>query len=730
MVALLPFAVISLLSTLQVRQSTRIMIEENLANLSSEIGAEIEKTIFSAYTHIKTLAENPIIKSEQAKIEEKLVEMQKTRSFYKVFEEIALLNLDGVVLASTTYEYRGAWKYKDWFLRAKAGEAVVSPVHAILRPFRLVMITTAPIIGEDGTVKAVLAGRVNMQRIWEITDRVKIGKTGFIFVTDREGNFIAFPDKDKLLHKLSPESLRNKILINQSGTTEYLAVEGTRTLCYYMVLKGYEDYKGHGWRIGIAQDTKDAYAIIDRMQIQVLLVAVGGLVFILLLSSLLSLNIVRPVKALVKATERIAKGNLNAQVSVMTRDEIGDLGNTFNKMTEDLKRLIQQEGELLAAGERAAIIDTMPDGLIVLDFNGVIHSLNPAIVKMLGYTPEERIGKSFDELRDSIKAEDIEKFTRLLGKLIKTGHVEPVETVLRAKDGKKIPMSINYSLIKDADGNPKNIIAVLRDITERKNAERELKLHRDHLEDMVKTRTSELKRVNKELRNLTLHLQSVREEEQTRISRQIHDELGQQLYVLKMGLSWLGQELPKAPQGKSLHEEIKSMLGVLDSAVQKIRTMSRELRPAILDDLGIVAAIKSYAREFNKRTGIDCEVSFPRTGTGSSEDITLDKKRSTTIFRIFQEALTNVARHANATKVKIDLQEKPGGLTLEVKDNGKGVTKREISTPKAFGIVSMRERALFWGGNIEIKGIPCARQGKGKGTTVILNIPKKMRMQR
>ncbi|OIN97311.1 hypothetical protein AUJ66_03720 [Candidatus Desantisbacteria bacterium CG1_02_38_46] len=154
--------------------------------------------------------------------------------------------------------------------------------------------------------------------------------------------------------------------------------------------------------------------------------------------------------------------------------------NIHEDITE-LKRLQEKEKELAAAAETKAIIDGMPDSLIVLNLNGVIVNVNPAFTKTFGWKPEERIGKSFDEL------EDIEKFMKPLGELIETGNVEPVETVLRTKDGKKLAMSIAYSLIKDADGNSRNIIATLRDITKLKRAEDEVVAARDYTDNIIKS---------------------------------------------------------------------------------------------------------------------------------------------------------------------------------------------------------------------------------------------------
>ena len=147
-----------------------------------------------------------------------------------------------------------------------------------------------------------------------------------------------------------------------------------------------------------------------------------------------------------------------------------------------------------AAAAADAIINAMPDALIVLDLNGVIVNVNPAYTKIFGFKPEERVGKSFNEFGEIIKAEDIEKFMKLLGELIETGYVEPVETVIRAKDGREIPTSVTYSLLKDAEGNPKNIIALLRDITELKRAE-EMKVEAEK----KAARAEEAERFTKEL---------------------------------------------------------------------------------------------------------------------------------------------------------------------------------------------------------------------------------------
>jgi len=219
----------------------------------------------------------------------------------------------------------------------------------------------------------------------------------------------------------------------------------------------------------------------------------------------------------------------------------------------------------------------------------------------------------------------------------------------------------------------------------------------------------ELKESQEQLRNLSLHLQSVREGESTRIAREIHDELGHLLTALKMDLSWLYKRLPKGQ--KPLLEQTKSMSKLTDMIIEAVQRISTELRPVILDDLGLVPAIEWQAQEFENRTNIKCKVTI------DCGDIDLDQDRSTALFRIFQQALTNVARHANATKIKVSIKEKPGKFLLKIKDNGRGITEEQISDPKSFGLIGIRERIYPWGGELKIKGL------SNKGTTLSVLLP-------
>jgi len=219
----------------------------------------------------------------------------------------------------------------------------------------------------------------------------------------------------------------------------------------------------------------------------------------------------------------------------------------------------------------------------------------------------------------------------------------------------------------------------------------------------------ELQNCAQKLRALTAHIQSVREEERTRIAREIHDELGQALTGLRMDLSWLEKRLPgdlTQPAAK-----IRSMFGLIDDTIQSVRRIASDLRPQVLDEEGLMGAIKLQAREFQARTGIRCKVDLPDV------PFVMDQERATGVLRIVQEAMTNVARHARATRVDIRLRLDAGCLVLSVLDNGLGISPTALRSPKALGLRGVRERALLLGGRVAIE------RADGRGTSVRLSVP-------
>ncbi|HEX3718204.1 MAG TPA: histidine kinase [Verrucomicrobiae bacterium] len=222
----------------------------------------------------------------------------------------------------------------------------------------------------------------------------------------------------------------------------------------------------------------------------------------------------------------------------------------------------------------------------------------------------------------------------------------------------------------------------------------------------------QLRESHKQLRALSVYLQHVREEERTRIAREVHDELGQALTSCKLDVSWLAHHLSRGQ--KELREKAKGLSAHIDSTIQTVRRISTELRPGILDHLGLVAALEWQANEFQLRTGIRCDVST------RLDESRLDPELTTAFFRIFQETLTNVIRHAAATRVKVQLKEEASRIILEVRDNGRGIGRDEISDPRSMGLLGMRERAALLGGDFSIQ-----RLSAGRGTRARVAIPRR-----
>ncbi|MFA5317038.1 MAG: PAS domain S-box protein [Dehalococcoidales bacterium] len=333
------------------------------------------------------------------------------------------------------------------------------------------------------------------------------------------------------------------------------------------------------------------------------------------------------------------------------------------------------------------LADFLPQTVFEFDTSGNFTFANRHGFQSFGYTPED-IKRGLNALQLFIPGDRVrvkKNIQVVLGGRKPKGNEY---TALR-KDGSTYPVIV-YSSPIIHEGKPVGLRGIVTDITEPKQID------------------DALQKSHEQLRSLTAHLQSVREEERTDIARGVHDELGQALTALKMDLSWLGKRLPKGQEALLEKKEVMSEL--LDSIIQTVKKISTKLRPGILDDFGLVAAIEWQAEEFQKRSGIKCKVS-------SVTEPHLDRDLNTALFRIFQETLTNAARHTSATRVTVNLKDQDGKMIMRIRDNGKGITPEQLSSPSSFGIIGMRERVRALRGEITIRGIP------GKGTTVTVTIP-------
>jgi len=314
-----------------------------------------------------------------------------------------------------------------------------------------------------------------------------------------------------------------------------------------------------------------------------------------------------------------------------------------------------------------------------------ITKVNAAMLAQYGAREDQLIGRTPGELL----AHDLPAARLRWRKFLDTGHLH-LESDQRTLDGRSITIEGDYISLYDSEARLIGHFGIQRDITKRRQEE------------------NEILRSRQDLRDLTARLQLVREEERTHIAREVHDELGQTLTGLKIDIAWLKSRLTDRP---ALADRVQSVIIRIDGAMNTVRRIATDLRPSVLDDLGLVAAVEWQAQEFERSTGITAELDIQAVPSELSDLC------ASTVFRILQEALTNVARHAQATRVHVRLGVTAGVLTLEVKDNGRGISEAEMASRRSLGLVGIRERAIACGGELTINGAPSL------GTTVSVTIP-------
>jgi len=353
------------------------------------------------------------------------------------------------------------------------------------------------------------------------------------------------------------------------------------------------------------------------------------------------------------------------------------------------KKKINPEQSALLLCEHSLLLEKA--NIIIRDIDNRIIFWSKGAESLFGWKQTEAVGKYFHKL---FEVRFREPFDTMMEKLFATGKWEG-ELIYKRKNGTTIPVSSLWLLRADDGKVPASILELDNDISSLKMIEHEITSSRE------------------QLRNFAAHIQSIREEERTAIAREIHDGLGQALTGLKMDLAWIILKLPKQ-QNQELVKKIESSSLLIDSTIKTVRRLTSQLRPGILDDLGLVAAIESELNEYQNRTGIRC------TFHTEFEEVSLNKESATAVFRIVQESLTNILLHANASEVKISMKKSASEFRFTIQDNGKGISPEALARADSFGLLGMRERAAVFAGEVTINK-PSPR---GKGTLVTIKIPE------
>jgi PAS domain S-box-containing protein len=327
---------------------------------------------------------------------------------------------------------------------------------------------------------------------------------------------------------------------------------------------------------------------------------------------------------------------------------------------------------------------------------------------------EEIIGLPTDSPRDDrtfyqiVHPDDRDKLVALRRQAIAERRAYVSEFRVQRTDGSVVWVLNRSKPVYNESGDVVGLSGICVDITERKAAEAALQRVNEELERRVTERTTELIFTQAQLRALAGRLHVLQEEERSELARELHDEFGAAFTALKVDLHWIMARLPE--QNDGLEEKARTMSELIDCSVDSVRRTAGLLRPRLLDDFGLVAAIEWQIEEFSRRTGIRCMTNFP-------DEVVIDRSLSTAIFRILQEALTNVARHAQATEVRVGLQVDNRKVWIEIEDNGKGLEIGAKANDKSLGLFGMQERAYAFGGQVRFASQP------KQGTTVTVEIP-------
>lgn len=363
------------------------------------------------------------------------------------------------------------------------------------------------------------------------------------------------------------------------------------------------------------------------------------------------------------------------------------------------------------------ILESTGEGIYGINLHGRCIFINQVGAEILGYTPDEMLGRSMHYLVHHSHADaslmPVDD-CRIYNAFREGKGIRVEDEVLWRRDGSSFPAEYASYPIRDGE-MVVGAVVTFNDITARKHIERQLHEAHEQLEKRVRERTAELsaahdnlRQSHESLRRLSAHLNSVREEERRHISRDIHDDLGASLTALQLDMNWLRQRLSGNAE---ICDKLDSMLDIGQTAMSAVRRILDDLRPGVLDHLGLWAALESLLQDFQKRTALachfDCSEEIERSRLGRDAEIAL--------YRIVQEVLTNVSRHARARSVRLSARAEHRDLVLEVDDDGQGM--HVPARPTSFGLLGMRERTLGLGGSLDIVSRP------GAGTRVVLRLP-------
>ncbi|MGO9621083.1 MAG: PAS domain-containing protein [Desulfobaccales bacterium] len=695
LLAVLPSLGLTLYMGLEEHRIQSADLEVNTLRLTRLAAGQLSQAIEGARQLLTGLSQlREIREGDYAASRELFVNLLKQYPFYVNF---GMIDDEGNIFCSSQQpEVSVNLEGQAYIQRAlRTGDFVISGYQVETSSGKPVINFVYPV---KGLVSAVYAA-LDLSSIKNIDIAAQLPAGAVFLVLDYNGVVLArYPDPEKWIGQLMPAEL--VVLAGMGeGRDSLVAIHGgelTERLYGITTIRGAPETNIY---VSIGMSKEAAFAAIDRVfQRNVAAVALVGILALLAAWIGGDVFILRRLKELVGATKRVASGDLGVRIEPFgDRDELSLLASSFNEMAESLDERTTQVHQ--AEAKYRTLVEQIPMVTYTAPLDKALGALyiSPQIESILGYSPKEWLADPglwvkllHPEDRDRVLAESQRD---LLGS---TGAVFRSEYRILTRNSDVLWLRDEATAVRNGLEEPEFLQGIMFEVTDQKRFEEQLKSSHERM------------------RELAAHIEGVREEERTRIAREIHDELGQALTGIKIDLAWMNKKLQihdRDIQTDLLLKRITAMNDTIDTTVQVVRKISAELRPGILDGFGLPAAIEWQAAEFQDRTGIQCQLS------AIPEDLDLEERPSSAIFRIFQELLTNIVRHANASRVSISLRKRRGTLILEVQDNGRGISENEKFKANAFGLLGVRERVALLGGKSSVKGV------QGQGTTVTIRIP-------
>ena len=541
-----------------------------------------------------------------------------------------------------------------------------------------------PIRDAEGKVIGALFGVINLAKP-NFLDRIgehRYGRTGgYLLIAPKHRLIVTATDKSRITQPLPAPGINPQIdrfVQGYEGYAVYVNAVGVE------ILNSVKSIPVAGWYLAANLPTVEAFAPIRDMQTRILIATI----ILTLIAGALTWWMLRrelaPLLAAARTLAALQNTNQPPQLLPIARqDEIGELIGGFNRLLETLGQR-EEALERQRQEQRRTILRTVMDGFWLADTQGRLLEVNEAYCRMSGYSAQELLAMRITDMESKEAADETAAH---LQKIVATGE-DRFESRHRRKDGSNFDVEVSVQYRPDEGGR---FVVFLQEITERKQAEQELR------------------RSQQELRGLAKAANEAIEAERRRTARELHDELGQLLTALKMDLETLQSDLPS--DKPDLGKRAQAMHKLLDATIAATRRIASDLRPSMLDDLGLAAALDWLTHNFSKRTGIATDLVIDETVAQVPEPICL------ALYRITQESLTNVAKYAHATKVEIRLEQDGDSVQLLVRDNGRGIEAADQQKRGSFGLLGIRERVMLLSGEVSISG------EHGHGSEVRARIP-------